>query len=262
MRLAKDPAAVAGSGAGGGASSCLAAILARVSAARSSVVRVRGLSRVFGEGRTRRHVLDGLDLDVADGEMVAILGRSGSGKSTLLNVVGGLDRGYSGNVAVGGRVLVALSDAELAAFRNVTLGFVFQEVVLLEHLSCSDNVALPALLAPDTGSRAEIEARAVEALDRVGLLWASGRPPRDLSGGERQRVVLARALMMRPPLLLCDEPTGNLDAATGSEVVELLARVNGAGEATVVVATHDPAIAARADRVLRLDDGGLHEVAR
>ena len=222
-----------------------------------AVIHLRSVSRTFD---VQRAVLQDLDLDVGEGELVAVVGRSGAGKTTLLNVIGGLDTGYLGSVEVSGKRLAELGDRQLSAFRNRSVGFVFQAYNLLEHLTVAENVTLPQVFARARNaveSGADVRRRAVAALDRVGLADRADDRPAVLSGGERQRVAIARALLQRAPLLLCDEPTGNLDEATGAQVVELLRGVHGAGGVTVVVATHDRAICRLADRVLELREGTL-----
>lgn len=205
-------------------------------------------------------VLRGIDLEIAAGEFASIVGRSGSGKTTLLNLIGGLDTSFEGEIEVAGGSLRGLPDAELAAFRNRRVGLVFQDSQLLDHLSCADNVALAAHF--DRGERRDrawLRRRADEVLEAVGLGGAAGRRASTLSGGERQRVALARALFLEPELLLCDEPTGNLDSETGAAVVDLIASLHAATRLTVVAATHDEAIAAAGSRVLELRDGVLDE---
>ena len=214
------------------------------------MISARGLSRSFsdGEGGTLR-VLDGVDLEVQSGEFVAVMGRSGSGKSTLLHILGGLDSAYQGEVTVAGTSLRGLSDRALASFRNQAVGFVFQSFHLVAGLNALDNVALPAFFGGGGG-----DARA--ALDRVGLAAKANRQPSQLSGGERQRVAIARALFSRPKVLFCDEPTGNLDAATGAEIVELFKSLNASG-LTVLAVTHEERVSQAAGRVLRLESGRL-----
>jgi len=204
-------------------------------------------------------VLRGVDLEVAGGELVAVVGRSGSGKTTLLNILAGLDSTYEGRVELAGRDLERMGDRELSGLRNRTVGLLCQSYNLLGHLTVLENAALPWLFARGEGTpgRRAARARAEEVLDRVGLGDRGGARPHELSGGEQQRLALARALFHRPQILLCDEPTGNLDAATGGEVVALLVEVHREQEVTVLAATHDPAIAAAAGRVLELRDGRL-----
>ncbi len=214
------------------------------------MISARGLSRAFsdGEGGTLR-VLDGVDLDVAQGELVAVMGRSGSGKSTLLHILGGLDSTYTGEVSVAGVSLRGLDDRALSRFRNTTVGFVFQSFHLVPGLNALDNVALPSFFGEGGG-----DARA--ALERVGLGAKATRQPSQLSGGERQRVAIARALFCKPKVLFCDEPTGNLDAATGAEIIALFKSLNAEG-LTVLAVTHEERVSAAAGRVLRLEGGKL-----
>jgi putative ABC transport system ATP-binding protein len=217
------------------------------------VIRIQGLCKRYRDAAD--HVLRDVDLEIADGELVSLVGRSGCGKTTLLNLVGGLDSNYGGTVEVGGVRLGSLSDRDLAGFRRRTVGFVFQAYHLLEHLSCADNAALPARFGRTDFRGART--RALEVLDMVGLADAADRLPTRLSGGEQQRVALARALFNRPPLLLLDEPTGNLDTATGAEILELLAELHRSHGLTVVAATHDPSIAAAGGRRMRMADGRI-----
>lgn len=202
-------------------------------------------------------VLTGADLSVAEGELVAVVGPSGCGKSTLLNVLGGLDTEYSGEVDVAGKRLTGLSDRELAAFRNRTVGFVFQAFNLLAPLTALENVMLPTFFSGAEESDAALRGRALAALDRVGLAAKASRRPAELSGGERQRVAIARALFGRPRLILCDEPTGNLDAQTGAEVIDLFVRLVREEGLTLVVVTHEDRVSRAASRVLRLKQGRL-----
>lgn len=227
-------------------------------AATSPAVRAAAVERNFegADGRIIR-VLRGVDLDLARGETVSIVGPSGSGKSTLLHILGGLDLPSTGSVYLGGRDLAELDDVELARIRNRFVGFVFQFHHLLRDFSALENVMMPQLIAgvPRPAARS----RAQELLDQVGLADRAGHVPAKLSGGEQQRVAAARALVNEPPLLLADEPSGNLDLET-SEVLHdvLFDLVRDHGTAMVVV-THNPALAARTDRILRLS-GGVLEV--
>ncbi|MDX2014668.1 MAG: ABC transporter ATP-binding protein [Myxococcaceae bacterium] len=219
------------------------------------MIDAKGVCRVFDDGeRGRLTVLDGATLQVADGEFVAVVGRSGSGKSTLLHVLGGLDTGYRGEVTVAGVRLDGLSDAASSRFRNETVGFVFQSFHLVSGVSALENVMLPARFA--ASPPANLEARARAALERVGLPSHAARSPGQLSGGERQRVAIARALFASPRLLLCDEPTGNLDAATADDIVALFKQLNASG-LTIVAVTHEDRLRVAASRVLTLSGGRL-----
>ena len=218
-----------------------------------AVVSARGLVRTFGTGRAARRVLDGCDLDVARGEVVAVLGRSGSGKSTLLHVLGGLDRAEAGTVEVAGEPVTGASERRLSELRRRHIGFVFQFFHLLPELTGEGNVLLAGRVRgahPDAGERA----RAL--IGRLGLEPVAGSLPHQLSGGEQQRFAIARALVNDPALLLADEPTGNLDVDAGAGVLRLLRELADEGRGVVVV-THEAAAAAGADRVLRLQDGRL-----
>ena len=214
-------------------------------------VVARGLVKTYGDGRGDRRVLDGADLTVAPGEFLAVLGRSGSGKSTLLHLLGGIDRPDEGSIRVAGLELAGLSDKELTRFRRQQVGFVFQLFHLIPELTGEENVLLPARL---TGKRSVRRGRRL--LGRLGLDSAAARLPRNLSGGEQQRVAIARALVNEPPLVLADEPTGNLDGEAATRVLELLRGVTRGGRA-VVLATHDREAADRADRVVVLEGGRL-----
>jgi len=211
-----------------------------------------------GQGGEAR-VLDRVDLEVKAGEFVAILGRSGSGKSTLLHILGGLDSDYQGEVQLGGTLLSGLSDRQLAKFRNRQVGFVFQAFHLLPNLRAIDNVLLPAFFSSRPDAEADRQ-RAQLVLARVGLLAKSERLPSQLSGGERQRVAIARALLHGPKVLLCDEPTGNLDEHTGAEVIALFRELHREG-LTLLAVTHEERISAVAQRVLKLEGGTLSDQA-
>lgn len=206
-----------------------------------------------GDGELR--VLDGLNLHVEAGEFVAIVGPSGSGKSTLLHILGGLDVHYEGEVEVGGIKLRGLSDRELARFRNRQVGLVFQSFHLVPNLRVVENVLLPAFFGAEWTRKAD-RLRAEEMLGRVGLLPKKDRVPGELSGGERQRVAIARALLQQPKVLLCDEPTGNLDLQTGEEIIALFRQLHREG-LTVLAVTHEERISDAAQRVLQLRAGAL-----
>lgn len=200
-------------------------------------------------------ILQGAALRVEAGELVALVGRSGSGKSTLLSILGGLDREFKGTVRVFGEDLGRLGDAACSRLRNAEIGFVFQAFHLLDHLSCLENVFLPNAFAAAPFSKAAAAERAREALYRVGLSGREGARPSELSGGQRQRVAIARALFFRPRLLLCDEPTGNLDVETGQHIIELFSTLNRAEGLTLLLVTHEPRVAEVAQRILRLEGG-------
>jgi putative ABC transport system ATP-binding protein len=217
------------------------------------VISARGLKRSFDDGaRGSVSVLDDVSLEVTKAEFVAVVGRSGSGKSTLLNVLGGLDTAYSGEVTVAGVRISGLSDSALSHFRNRHVGFVFQSFHLVPGLSALDNVLLPSLF----GANATPSQRGREVLEQVGLGGKVTRLPSQLSGGERQRVAIARALLHSPSVLLCDEPTGNLDATTADEVIALFSSLNRLG-LTVLAVTHETRLREAATRVVKLENGRL-----
>jgi lipoprotein-releasing system ATP-binding protein len=218
-------------------------------------LEARGIVKSYSVGGHRLTILRELEIDVAAGEMVAIVGASGVGKSTLLHVLGGLDRPDAGEVAIGGTTLTGLPDAELVAFRNTQVGFVFQFHHLLPEFSALENVEMPMRIARRRG--AEATARASELLTRVGLGQRLDHRPGMLSGGEQQRVAVARALVMKPAVLLADEPTGDLDERTAETLHALLRDMHAAYGLTSVIATHNPRLAAACDRVLRLEGGRL-----
>ncbi|MFA5550559.1 MAG: ABC transporter ATP-binding protein [Trueperaceae bacterium] len=223
-----------------------------MSEAKPPAIEALNLVKSYQLGELTIRALDGVSLEVASGEFVAVMGPSGSGKSTLLHLVGLLDAPDSGSIRVGGRETAGLSDDELTALRRDELGFIFQNFELIPNLSAKENILLPAEVA---GRLAEAEAELPALAAQLGIKDRLGHRPRQLSGGQRQRVALARALVNHPVVVLADEPTGNLDSKTGSEVLELLR--TGVKELgwTVVMVTHDPAAALTADRVVFLRDG-------
>ena len=216
------------------------------------VIEMRGIGKTYSSGRLEVEALVGVDLDVAPGDFLAIVGPSGSGKSTLMNLLGCLDRPTTGTYRLAGTDVAVLSDDELARVRNRTIGFVFQSFNLLPRTTALENVAMPLLYA-GTG-RAERTQRAHEALARLGLEDRATHEPSELSGGQQQRVAIARALVSRPAIILADEPTGNLDSASGADVLALLHELNDTGT-TIVLITHDSDVAVAAKRSVRVRDG-------
>src|SRR5690242_8921061 len=219
-----------------------------------ALIELRQLGRVYQTGDTEFAALRAVDLSIDRGEFVAISGSSGSGKSTLMNILGCLDSPTHGNYLLGGRDVAKQSRIELARVRNEFIGFVFQNFNLLARTSALENVELPLIYAKVPP--AERHKRAKEALERVGLAHRAGHHPSQLSGGQQQRVAIARALVTRPPLILADEPTGNLDSATSVEIMKLLTELQQSGM-TIVFVTHEPDIAAYAARKLLLKDGAI-----
>jgi putative ABC transport system ATP-binding protein len=227
--------------------------------AMKQVVMLTAVSKVY-EGDAAQSALDGITLGVGEGEFTAIMGPSGSGKSTLLNLIAGLDRPTSGAVLVADTELTRLSEAALARFRRVHIGFIFQFFHLLNNLSALDNVTMPAQLAGVKTREAQVRARAL--LERLGIAEKADQFPAKLSGGQRQRVAIARALINRPALLLADEPTGALDSQSGEDVMALLRELHHDGQ-TVILVTHDAKLATRhAERVLTLRDGRIDDDVR
>ncbi len=221
----------------------------------NALVRVVDVHKIFRRGEERIEILDGLNLEVVKGEFLALMGPSGSGKTTLLNLLGGLDRPTSGTVEVAGEAIGQLSEARLARWRARHIGFVFQLYNLLPALTAEKNVELPLLLT--SLSKSARRGHVATALDVVGLSHRSTHYPRQLSGGQEQRVGIARAIVTDPTLLLCDEPTGDLDRKAGDEILDLLQALNRQHGKTIVMVTHDPHAAARATRTVHLDKGRL-----
>jgi putative ABC transport system ATP-binding protein len=228
-----------------------------MSEANGTLVRVEAVTKTFKRGAEEIHVLDQLDLTLAKGEFLALMGPSGSGKSTLLNIIGGLDSPTAGVVSVDGERIDRLSGKKLAAWRARHIGLVFQFYNLLPVLSAERNVELPLLLTRLSG--AQRKKHVDTALGVVGLSHRKKHYPRELSGGEQQRVGIARGIVTDPTLLLCDEPTGDLDRKSGDDVLDLLGALNRAHGKTIIMVTHDPHAAARASRKLYLDKGRLSQ---
>jgi ABC-type lipoprotein export system ATPase subunit len=226
------------------------------------LLELKNVSKTYGApgGGEEVRVLQDANLDADAGDSVAIVGPSGTGKSTILNIIGALDRADRGEVLVDGHNLAQLSEAELAAYRNSTVGFIFQLHHLLPQCTVLENVLVPTLAAPK-GDTAVYRARAEELIASVGLTHRLHHRPGELSGGERQRVAVARALVNRPKLLLADEPTGALDRASATKLIDLLAELNRSQKVTVIMVTHAPDLARRMARVLELRDGRLEALA-
>jgi putative ABC transport system ATP-binding protein len=228
----------------------------RNSASRIPIIETEGLARTYRLGTTEVQALRGVDLTVAPGAFVALMGPSGGGKSTLMHLLGCLDTPTAGVYRLEGRDVSALSPDERARLRNRRIGFVFQTFNLLPRLNAPDNVALPLLYQ---GRVRAVRQRAAAALEQVGLTDRAGHRPSELSGGERQRVAIARALVAGPALLLADEPTGNLDSNTGREIMHLLCALHASGR-TLVLVTHDAGVAAHAGRIVQMQDGQIVEL--
>ena len=226
-----------------------------MSTSPQTLVRIDNVSRNFKRGSEEIHVLSGLNLEVKEAEFLALMGPSGSGKSTLLNLIGGLDRPSSGTVQIGADRVDQLSDAQLAARRARHIGFVFQFYNLLPALTAELNIELPLLLTHL--NKAARKQHVAAALEAVGLSHRAKHFPRTLSGGEQQRVGIARAIVTDPTVLLCDEPTGDLDRKSGDEILSLLQTLNQQHGKTIIMVTHDPHASARASRTVHLDKGQL-----
>ena len=219
------------------------------------ILEASGLRKAYRQGRRSTEVLKGVDLSAAPGEITAIVGPSGSGKSTLLHILGGLDRPTSGQVLYRGKNLSQLSDREQSRIRNERFGFVFQFYHLLPELTAVENVMLPRRVGGKSPRAMRVQA--ISLLERVGLAERAPHLPSELSGGEQQRVAIARALVNNPELVFCDEPTGNLDSASGEGILELLMEFNRERRTTFLIVTHEPAVTKAAGRVLSLKDGQL-----
>ncbi len=218
-------------------------------------VKVRNVRKVYQRDKQQIPVLDGTTLDIAEGEFVGLMGPSGSGKTTLLNLIGGIDQPTSGEIVVGGTNITTLRGAQLSKWRSRNIGFIFQLYNLIPVLTALQNVELPLLLVKMSGGERRLRAKTALAL--VGLGDRMTHYPRQLSGGQEQRVAIARALVSDPAVLLADEPTGDLDRKSGAEILDLLERLNREFKKTIIMVTHDPHAAERAQRVMHLDKGVL-----
>lgn len=223
-----------------------------------NVILVRDLHKIYKIGEIEVRALDGVSFAIERGEVISIMGPSGSGKSTLMNLLGCLDHPTSGSYALDGEEVSELDDDQLAGIRNRKVGFVFQSFNLLPRATALANVELPMRYAGQVSNRLQ---RASEALDSVGLSDRLTHRPTELSGGQQQRVAIARALVNNPAILMADEPTGNLDSKSGKEIMELLLNLNKTKGTTLIIVTHDPAISAQTQRVIRLRDGKIEEAA-
>jgi ABC-type lipoprotein export system ATPase subunit len=226
--------------------------------AASPVVRLRDVTKSYGSGAAKTAVLRSVSFDVEAGEFLALVGQSGSGKSTLLNIIGGLDQPDAGEVEVLGIDTIKAGDGARAKLRNQNIGFVFQAFNLMDHLTCLQNVTIPASFAHDAK---DVVGRGREALRRVGLSDFAKRYPGELSGGQKQRVAIARALFGAPTLLLCDEPTGNLDSETGKEVIDFFRELNAKDGVTLLIVTHERRVSSVAKRVIAMRDGLIVETS-
>lgn len=223
------------------------------------ILRAHNLRKVYEQASGRLPVLKNVDFEVGRGEFVCVVGPSGAGKSTLLHIVGGLDKPSEGTVSLGDDDVYALSDSKRAELRNRKIGFVFQSYHLLPEFTALENVFLPIMVGNKGKTVKALEQLAYDLLEKVGLSQRAAHKPNQLSGGEQQRVAIARALINQPDVLLCDEPTGNLDSATGSEIIEILLQLNKQNRQTLVIVTHDNNIARRAQRIVYMKDGRIVE---
>ena len=224
------------------------------------VMQATALWKIYASGESTVQAVRGVDVEIKEGEMIAIMGPSGCGKTTLLNVLSGIDEPNSGEVMIDGNPMYSVSDDKRTQMRAQNLGFIFQDFNLLPVLSAVENVELPLLLLGKSAS--ESRKSALEALDSVGLADRSEHRPTELSGGQQQRVAIARAIVHHPKVILCDEPTGNLDSATSSNVMNLLKEINNKLGTTFLLVTHDKDVASQCTRILRMDDGLMVDTGR
>ena len=220
-----------------------------------SIIQLKSVSKIYKMGKENLTVLDGINLDIEEGEFVAIMGPSGSGKSTLANVIGGLDKVNSGTILVDGQELNKLNDKKLSEYRNKKIGFVFQAFNLIPTFTAQENVMLPLILMGVSSKMRK--QKAYDCLKIVGLENRVTHKPNELSGGERQRVSIARALVNEPKIIIADEPTGNLDSKKSAEIISILKKLNSNSKITLIVITHDPNMAHEADRILNMQDGKI-----
>jgi lipoprotein-releasing system ATP-binding protein len=220
------------------------------------ILSAKNIHKRYKQGASDLHILKGIDLDIQEGDVAAIVGPSGAGKSTLLHILGGLDKPTDGQVVLGGKDVYALNDAERARLRNTQIGFVFQFYHLLPELNALENIILPAMIL-NSSSKLALKARGEELLDKVGLKARMTHRPNELSGGEQQRVAIARALINSPKVVLCDEPTGNLDSKSGDAIIEILLNLNKIERQTLVMVTHDEKVARKSHKTIQIIDGKL-----
>ncbi len=221
------------------------------------ILTARNIHKRYQQGTSDLHILKGIDLDIQEGDVASIVGPSGAGKSTLLHILGGLDTPTDGTVILNGKDVYALNDADRARLRNSQIGFVFQFYHLLPELNALENVTLPAMILNRTKGLKELESRGAELLEKVGLKSRMTHRANELSGGEQQRVAIARALINSPKVVLCDEPTGNLDSKSGEAIIEILLNLNKTERQTLVLVTHDEKVARKSHKTIQIIDGKL-----
>jgi putative ABC transport system ATP-binding protein len=219
------------------------------------MIRLKNITKTFELNKDKIEVLKGINVDIGDDEFVALMGPSGSGKSTLLGILGGIDTPTSGDIIIKGENISEKTEDQLAVFRNKNIGIVFQAYNLVSSLDAIGNVQAPLFASKNKLTSQEIEQKAKDMLNLVGLKNRKNHKPRELSGGEQQRVAIARALINEPSILIADEPTGNLDSKTGEKIMDLIEEINKEMKLTIIIATHDKNIANKADRVINISDG-------
>lgn len=224
---------------------------------KTMILSAKNIHKKYQQGSSDLHILKGVDVDVCEGDVVAIVGPSGAGKSTLLHILGGLDKPTDGQVTLNDKNVYALNDNERSRMRNTEIGFVFQFYHLLPEFTALENVILPAIVLSGVNKSGKLEERGMELLGKVGLKDRATHRPHELSGGEQQRVAIARALINKPKIVFCDEPTGNLDSNNGDAIISLLLGLNASERQTLVIVTHDEKIAKRSHKIIRIKDGTL-----